>query len=178
MLSLVYTVVQILHNFGAVAVVGSPGVAWWFARDNPAAQCRLAWLLVIGWAAQGASGAGFGMTSYFLKGQLPEISGVALIALVAKIACVTCGFAVGILYLNMASRWSVGTRLKVWQGMLGLAGKTLSAGCLFRGGFFGLGGTRRCTRGGLGGVVGAGSLYAFTSFWCRAGKTREGFLCF
>src|SRR3989442_4076719 len=124
MLSLVYTVVQILHNFGAVAVVGSPAVAWWFARDNPAAQCRLAWLLVIGWAAQGASGAGFGMTSYFLKGQLPEISGVALIALVAKIACVTCGFAVGILYLNMASRWSVGTRLKVWQGLLALAGST------------------------------------------------------
>ena len=75
MLNLVYTGVQILHNFGAVAVVGSPAVAWWFARDNLAAQCRLAWILVIGWAAQGVSGAGFGMTSYFLKGQLPEISG-------------------------------------------------------------------------------------------------------
>src|SRR3989442_1907777 len=67
------------------------------------------------------------MTSYFLRGQLPEISGVALIALVAKIACVTCGFAVGILYLKMASRWSVTTRLKVWQGMLALAGTTPAA---------------------------------------------------
>src|SRR5207244_12668117 len=132
MLNLVYTGVQILHNFGAVAVVGSPAAAWWFARDNPAVQCRLAWLLIIGWAVQGASGAGFGMTSYFLKGQLPEISGVALIALVAKIACVTCGFAVGILYLNMASRWSVATRLKVWQGMLALAGTTLSGGDFLR----------------------------------------------
>ena len=132
MLNLVYTGVQILHNFGAVAVVGSPAVAWWFARDNPAAQCRLAWLLVIGWAAQGASGAGFGMTSYFLKGQLPEISGVAVIALVAKIACATCGFAVGILYLNMASRWSVATRLKVWQGMLALAGTALTAAAFLR----------------------------------------------
>src|SRR2546428_1236012 len=131
MLSLVYTGVQIIHNFGAVAVVGSPAMAWWFARDNLAAQGRLAWLLVIGWAAQGASGAGFGMTSYFLKGQLPEISGVAVIALVAKIACVTCGFAVGILYLNMASRWSVATRLKVWQGMLALAGIKLDAGAFF-----------------------------------------------
>ncbi len=132
MLNLVYTGVQILHNFGAVAVVGSPAVAWWFARDNPAAQCRLAWLLVIGWAAQGASGAGFGMTSYFLKGQLPEISGVALIALVAKIACVTCGFAVGILYLKTASQWSVATRLKVWQGMLALAGIALTAAAFLR----------------------------------------------
>ncbi len=132
MLNLVYTGVQILHNFGAVAVVGSPAMAWWFARDNLAAQGRLAWLLVIGWAAQGASGAGFGMTSYFLKGQLPEISGVAVIALVAKIACATCGFAVGVLYLNTASRWSVATRLKVWQGMLALAGIALTAAAFLR----------------------------------------------
>ena len=132
MLSLVYTAVQILHNFGAVAVVGSPGVAWWFARDNPAAQCRLAWLLIIGWAAQGASGAGFGLTSYFLKGQLPEISGVALIALLTKMVCVTCGFAVGVAYLKTASRWSAPTRLKVWQGMLVLAGIALTAAAFLR----------------------------------------------
>ena len=132
MLNLVYTCVQILHNFGAVAVVGSPAVAWWFARENPAVQCRLAWLLVIGWAAQGASGAGFGMTSYFLKGQLPEISGVALIALAAKMVCVTCGFAVGILYLKSASRWSVATRLKMWQSMLALAGTALTAAAFLR----------------------------------------------
>src|SRR3989454_10378825 len=132
MLNLVYTGVQILHNFGAVAVVGSPPMAWWFARDNLAAQGRLAWLLVIGWGAQGGSGAGFGMTSYFLKGQLPEISGVALIALVAKIACVTSGFAVGVLYLNMASRWSLATRLKAWQGMLALPGTARTAACPLR----------------------------------------------
>src|SRR3989454_2926897 len=154
MLSLVYLGVQIVHNVGAVAVVGSPAVAWWFAGDNPAAQCRLAWLLVIGWAAQGASGAGFGMTSGILKGQFPEISGVALIALVAKIACVTCGFAVGILYLNMASRWSVGTRLKVWQGMLALAGTGPSAAALLARGFFGFGGNPRGPRVGWGGCWG------------------------
>jgi len=72
------------------------------------------------------------MTSYFLKGQLPEISGVALIALVAKIACATCGFAVGVLYLKTASQWSVATRLKVWQGMLALAGTALTAAAFLR----------------------------------------------
>src|SRR3989442_4314950 len=156
MLSLVYTGVQILHNFGAVAVVGSPAVAWWFARDNPAAQGRLAWLLVIGWAAQGASGAGFGMTSYFLKGQLPEISGVAVIALVAKIACATCGFAVGILYLKTASRWSVATRLKVWQGMLALAGTALTPGAFLCLVLFALGEKNRAPGVCLGGCVGEG----------------------
>src|SRR3989442_4998000 len=74
MLNLVYTGVQILHNFGAVAVVGSPAIALWFARDNSAAQCRLALLLVIGWAAQGASGGRVGMTNYFLQSQHPAIS--------------------------------------------------------------------------------------------------------
>ena len=130
--NLVYTSVQILHNFGAVAVVGSPAAAWWFARDNHAAQGRLAWLLVIGWAAQGASGAGFGMTSYFLKGQLPEISGVALIALFAKIICVTCGVALGILYLKTATRWSVAGRMRGWLGMLALAGIALTAAAFLR----------------------------------------------
>src|SRR3989442_14140202 len=94
------------------------------------------------------------MTSYFLRGQLPEISGVALIALVAKIACVTCGFAVGILYLNMASRWSVGTRLKVWQGMLALAGRHRDSGRLLRLGFLLQGGDGPAPRGGRGGVGG------------------------
>ena len=132
MLNLVYTCVQILHNFGAVTVVGSPAAAWWLARDNPAAQCRLAWLLVIGWAAQGASGAGFGMTSYFLKGQLPEISGVALIALSTKIICVTCGVALGILFLKTATRWSVAARMRGWLGMLALAGIALTAAAFLR----------------------------------------------
>src|SRR2546428_5746094 len=159
MLNLVYTGVQILHNFGAVAVVGSTAMAWWVARDKLAGQGRLAWVLVIGWAAQGGSGAGFGMTSYFLKGQLPEISGVALIALVAKIACVTCGFAVGILYLNMASRWSVATRLKVWQGMLALAGTAPTTGALLRRVFLGFGEKKPATRRGWGGCVGDGQPY-------------------
>src|SRR3989442_13301772 len=156
MLSLVYTGVQTIHNFGAVAVVGSPAMAWWFARDNLAAQGRLAWFPAIGWAAQGASGAGIGMTSYFLKGQLPEIPGLAPIALVAKIACATCGFAVGILYLKTASQWSVRTRLKVWQGMLALAGKAHTAAAFFRWVFLGFGENTRTTGvwgGGMGGAA-------------------------
>jgi hypothetical protein len=32
--NLLYTWVQILHNFGAVAVVGSPAVGWWLERKN------------------------------------------------------------------------------------------------------------------------------------------------
>jgi hypothetical protein len=72
------------------------------------------------------------MTSYFLKGQLPEISGVALIALFAKIICVACGVALGILYLKTATRWSVAARLRGWLGMLVLAGIALTAAAFLR----------------------------------------------
>src|SRR3989442_6460313 len=102
------------------------------------------------------------MTSYFLRGQLPEISGVALIALVAKIACVTCGFAVGILYLKMASRWSVTTRLKVWQGMLALAGTALTAGASLRWFLLGIGVKARADGDGLKECVGGGKAYTGT----------------
>jgi hypothetical protein len=132
MLNLVYTCVQILHNFGAVAVVGSPAAAWWLARDNPSAQGWLAWLLIIGWAAQGASGAGFGMTSYLLKGQLPDVAGVALVALATKVGCVLSGFVIAACYLKTGSRWSPLSRLRMWQGMLALAGTALSAAAFLR----------------------------------------------
>lgn len=132
MLNLVYTCVQILHNFGAVTVVGSPAAAWWFARDNPAAQCRLAWLLVIGWAAQGASGAGFGMTSYVVKGQLPELAGIALVALAVKMGSVLAGLGLTVAFLRTGSRWSTASRIWWWNGMAALAATALSAAAFLR----------------------------------------------
>ena len=63
-----YTCVQLIHNFGAVTVVGSPVAALWLGNDHPSTQYRLAWMMALGWTAQGASGAGFGLTSLYLKG--------------------------------------------------------------------------------------------------------------
>ena len=55
----IYTCVQIVHNFGAVAVVGSPAVALWLGRENKIALHKLTWLMALGWLAQAASGIGF-----------------------------------------------------------------------------------------------------------------------
>jgi len=74
----IYTLVQLVHNFGAVALAGSPVVALWFGRDNKIALHKLTWLWPLGWVAQGASGIGFAVTSYTIKGQLPAVEGVAM----------------------------------------------------------------------------------------------------
>ena len=66
--NLIYTWVQIVHNFGAVAVIGSPAAALSLSRQNQIVRYKLAWLMLLGWLAQGASGIGFALTSYTMKG--------------------------------------------------------------------------------------------------------------
>jgi hypothetical protein len=132
MLNLIYTGVQILHNFGAVAVVGSPVAGWWLGRASMDDHYKLAWLVVLGWTAQGVSGAGFGLTSYLAKGQLPEIAGAALVALLTKVGCALIGCVLAVVYLRTGFRWSPLSRLRMWQGMLVLAGTALSAAAVLR----------------------------------------------
>ena len=79
---LIYTCVQLIHNFGAVTVVGSPAAALWLGQDQKVAQPQVAGLMLLGRAARGASGAGFGLTSLYWKGQIPDVAGVALVSLV------------------------------------------------------------------------------------------------
>jgi hypothetical protein len=81
-----YSGVQIAHNFGAAAVTGLPVAALWL-RPEPKVARTMAWLTLLAWLVQGASGAGFGTVSFFMEGQLPEIHHVALGALCIKILC-------------------------------------------------------------------------------------------
>lgn len=130
--NLIYTCVQLVHNFGAVAVVGCPVAALWLGHDNFGVQYRLAWLMVFGWMAQGASGAGFGAASYVLKGQLPDIAGVALIALTVKIGCVLAGIGFALLYLHGGRGPLVGCQRRFWEGMVLLASGAFSAAAVLR----------------------------------------------
>ena len=82
--NLAYALIQLVHNFGAVAVVGGAGAGRWLARDAPATQRHLAWLVLGGWLAQAASGASFGAVSYHFYGQFPDIHAIARSALFIK----------------------------------------------------------------------------------------------
>jgi hypothetical protein len=79
-----YTLVQVVHNFGAAAIVGGSVFALYPATQVVAVQRKLAWLVGAGWAIQALSGMGFAAVSYYFYGKLPDIHGIALAALLNK----------------------------------------------------------------------------------------------
>ena len=134
MTDFLYSCVQLVHNLGAAAVVGSPAVASWLVgstrragNDHPAAtgsiRRRLAWFTVIAWSMQVISGAGFGATTYFLKHELPDLTGIALAALLIKISCAVTSLILALTYLRSGARWTDRMQLVTWQALflLGLA---------------------------------------------------------
>ena len=123
--NLAYALVQLVHNFGAAA-------ARWLARDVPATQRRLAWLVLGGWLAQAASGAGFGAISYHFYGQFPDIHAIARIALLLKMACAAGGVLLAAGYLRRAANWLPGRRATVWNMLLTLGVTALASAAFLR----------------------------------------------
>lgn len=127
MTELVYALVQAVHNLGAVAVVASPAGALAFRENGKAVERRLAWTLLLAWGLQALSGAGFALASYGLKGQLPEVTGVALGALVVKLAATAGGFAIAAALLWLRPLAAPRSRAVAWRVCLGLALAALTA---------------------------------------------------
>jgi hypothetical protein len=115
--NLIYTWIQIAHNFGAVAVVGSPAMGWWLERKNIAAN-RLALVALLGFFVQGATGIGFAITSYSLKGAVPEVAGIALAALLVKVSATVIGFLAAAILWKKSPQWLVRRKILIWQIML------------------------------------------------------------
>jgi hypothetical protein len=132
MTELVYTLVQALHNLGAVAVVASPAVALGLRDRSAALDRRLAWVLLSAWGLQAASGAGFAAASYGLKGALPEVTGVALTALVIKLTATAGGFALAASLLRVRRLAAPRPRAVAWAVCLGLAVAALLAAAPLR----------------------------------------------
>jgi hypothetical protein len=109
-----YAGVQIAHNFGATAVVGLPLAALIFGATEPTLR-KIYWLALLAWLVQSASGVGFGMVSYFVVGELPEIHDLALGALCVKILCALLSV------ILLASK----LRKFAWAGSDGVALKSL-----------------------------------------------------
>ena len=127
-----YALVQLVHNFGAVAVVGGAFAARWLARDAPATQRRLAWLVLGGWLAQAASGAGFGAISYHFYGQFPDIHAIARTALMVKLACAAGGILLAAVYLQRAADWLPARHCTVWTMLLALGVTALASAAFLR----------------------------------------------
>jgi len=132
MTELVYALVQAGHNLGAVLVVASPAVALGLQGRAPGLERRLAWALLAAWALQAASGAGFAAASLGLKGQLPEVTGVALVALAVKLAATAGGLALAAALLWRRGLAGARPRTVAWAVGLGLSLAALTAAAPLR----------------------------------------------
>jgi len=102
-LDFTYACIQLVHNLGAATVVGGPAAALWLARENQLALKRIARFVTAGWLVQATSGLGFGLTSYFLRGEIPDVTGVALFALATKIVSTVCGIPLALFAVKRVS---------------------------------------------------------------------------
>jgi hypothetical protein len=113
--NLIYALIQVLHNLGAVTVVATSASALWLVRGNATVQHPLALLLAVAWAIQAVSGVLFGATTFLYESHLPDIHGIAVVALIIKIICAVSGFILAVSYARLNPRLSKDNQLLVWR---------------------------------------------------------------
>ena len=130
--NLSYAVIQVVHNFGAVAVVGSAVYALGLGLRPAGMRKPLAWTMLAGWAAQAVSGGAFGGVSWLYYGRFPDIHGLAVAALLVKMACAAAGFLLVAVYLYRGIGWSEHAQQATWRALATLAATALTAAAFLR----------------------------------------------
>ena len=130
--NLSYALTQVIHNFGAVAVVGGAFFALKAKPDQLQLKKCMAWLVLIAWGAQGTSGVIFGGVSFYFYGEFPDLHAAAIGALVIKVLCAITGFALAALYVRGAAQWSEKGRHRSWHALTGLGATALTAAAFLR----------------------------------------------
>lgn len=130
--NLIYALIQVVHNFGALAVIGlSAYGTWWLRREIPV-QRRVALWLAVAWVVQVAGGMAFGATSYAYYGHLPDIHGIAVDALSVKATCAGLGFILAAGYFELAPRGWFRNARPMWAASLFLGCVALTAAAFLR----------------------------------------------
>jgi len=127
-----YAIVQVVHNFGAAAVVGGAAFMLYMAPQPAPLQRKLAWLIGFGWGTQALSGMVFGAISYYYYGKFPDIHDIAIAALAVKMLCVVSGLSLVALYLRYADSWTDRQRRIAWQMLFALGATALTAAAFLR----------------------------------------------
>jgi hypothetical protein len=130
--NLIYALIQVIHNFGAATVVGTATAAIWLAHGNAGVRHRLSFLIALAWVIQAASGLMFGATTYYFEKHLPDIHGVAVDALLVKIACAAAGFILAIAFIWRGRDWSATKQLLAWRMLLALGAIALASAAFLR----------------------------------------------
>ncbi len=125
--NLSYAVVQVVHNFGAVAVMS--GAVFALCPGTAALHRKLAWLVGFGWMTQAISGMSFAAVSHHYYGKLPDIHNIAMTALLIKMLCAVFGISIIITYLRYSTNLTIERQSLAWQllAVLGLVALTAAA---------------------------------------------------
>jgi hypothetical protein len=129
--NLAYALTQVVHNFGAVGVVGGAAFALWAASGRQHARI-CAWLILAAWSAQIVSGTLFGLVSLYYYGETPDLSPVAFVALLVKVAAAAAGALLSAVYVSRAERWGERRVTRFFQGLLALGIVALTAAAFLR----------------------------------------------
>jgi len=130
--NLIYALIQVTHNFGAVLVIGTAVYSLWLLRPELLPQRQAALIQMLAWSLQIVGGAAFGATSYYFYGHFPDIHGIAIDALIVKVACALTGGLLALFYyLRGPLGWLKHARA-VWVASLLLGCTALSAAAFLR----------------------------------------------
>lgn len=133
--NLAYALVQVIHNLGAVALVGVPFFVLLRADGadgDEAVHRRAAWVVLAAWVVQAASGAAFGAVSYYFYARFPELHAIAVAALVVKVGCAVAGFSLAVLYLRARPPTNPFLKDGVWRVLAGLGLAAITAAAFLR----------------------------------------------
>jgi hypothetical protein len=129
--NLAYALTQVVHNFGAAAVLGGAVFALWPASGLENGR-SFAWLILVAWGAQIASGGLFGLTSLYYYGETPDLSRIAMAALTVKVAAAVAGFLLAAFYLLRGRKWDRVRVKRTFQGLVALGAIALTAAAFLR----------------------------------------------
>jgi hypothetical protein len=129
--NLAYALIQVVHNFGAAAVLGGAVFALWPTSRLEYGRI-FAWLILVAWGAQIASGGLFGVTSLHYYGETPDLSRIAMTALAVKVAAAVTGFVLAAIYLLHGRTWTRAGVRHTFQSLAALAAIALTAAAFLR----------------------------------------------
>jgi hypothetical protein len=129
--NLAYALTQVVHNFGAVGVLGGAIFALW---PSPRLEYTrtFAWLILLAWGAQIASGGLFGATSLYYYGEPPDLSSIAMAALAVKVTAAITGFLLAALYLLRGRQWRPASVKRTFRNLAALGAVALTAAAFLR----------------------------------------------
>lgn len=129
--NLAYALTQVVHNFGAVAVLGGAVFVLWPASRLQDGR-KFAWLILVAWGAQIISGGLFGVTSLYYYGETPDLSRIATAALAIKVAAAVLGVGLAARFLRRSGTWGRAGMKGAFRSLTTLGVVALTAAAFLR----------------------------------------------